>query len=362
MGYFFDRHEKIAIIIFSLAIISLVTVKMTTQFHPQPPSPTLSGKVIVITGGALGVGAALVRLMHSSGAHVFFGDVLDEPGKKLEEELSSRGNSKIKFVHCDATSYAQNLDLFNAAYEACGRVDHAVANAGIGEQGQVFDPNLTLDSVKEEPVKGVRVLDINLKGEIYFARIASVYLRQPDVNGKNSTTAADKSLTLVSSVAGFREDPGLFVYIAAKHGVLGLMRSLRKCGNLKFSKSMNTRADDVFRSVLIRSSPNAIRTNAICPWMTRTRLTLGIEDAWVKAGLPSNTPEDVAKVIAGVMVDGEINGGTMYIEGGRAWNIEEGLLATRRQWLGEQREADLDRGTALMGGGEHWIENKKSQV
>jgi len=91
----------------------------------------------------------------------------------------------------------------------------------------MFDPDLTLESVREEPVKSAKVLDVNLKGEVYFARIASVYLRQPDVNSKSSTAAADKSLTLVSSVAGFREDPGLFVYTASKHGVLGLMRSLR---------------------------------------------------------------------------------------------------------------------------------------
>lgn len=227
IGYFLTRNEKLASLVCS-AVNRPGTINMTSQFHPQSPSPTLNGKVVVITGGALGVGASLVRLLHSAGAHVFFGDVLDDPGKQLEQELGSTGNSKIRFVHCDATSYAQNLDLFNAAYEACGRVDHAVANAGIGEQGQIFDPNLTLESVKEEPEKGVRVLDINLKGVVYFARIASVYLRQPDINGKNSAAAADKSLTLVSSVAGFREDPGLFLYIAAKHGVLGLMRALRK--------------------------------------------------------------------------------------------------------------------------------------
>ena len=120
------------------------------------------------------------------------------------------------------TSYQQNLDLFAAAYEACGRVDHAIANAGLGEQGSIFDPNLTLESVREEPKKSVGIVDVNLKGPLYFSRIASVYLRQG-----GGDEASDKSLTLLSSVAGFREDPGLYVYIASKHGVLGLMRSLR---------------------------------------------------------------------------------------------------------------------------------------
>ncbi|KAK5735661.1 hypothetical protein LTR17_008012 [Elasticomyces elasticus] len=289
---------------------------MTTQFHPH--ASNLEGKVVVLTGGALGVGSCIVRQLHAAGAHVFFGDVLDQPGQALERELS-RDEAKVEFVHCDVTLYADNLALFDAAYTACGRIDHAIANAGLGEQGNMFDPNLTLESVREEPKKSMSIVNVNLKGPLYFSRIASAYLKQPDMNGKGGTAAADKSLTLVSSVAGFREDPGLYVYIASKHGVLGLMRSLRG-------------------------------------------LVAGIDEVWAKAGLPSNEPEDVARVIVGVLADGKLNGGTMYIEGGRAWNVEEGLLKTRHEWLGEKQEKDLDRGTQLMGGGEHWIENKSSQV
>ncbi|KAK4963321.1 hypothetical protein LTR10_000949 [Elasticomyces elasticus] len=289
---------------------------MTTHFHPH--AGNLEGKVVVLTGGALGVGSCIVRQLHAAGAHVFFGDVLDQPGQALERELS-RDDAKVKFVHCDVTLYADNLALFDAAYTACGRIDHAIANAGLGEQGNMFDPNLTLETVREEPKKSMSIVNVNLKGPLYFSRIASAYLKQPDMNGKGGTAAADKSLTLVSSVAGFREDPGLYVYIASKHGVLGLMRSLRG-------------------------------------------LVAGIDEVWAKAGLPSNEPVDVARVIVGVLADGKVNGGTMYIEGGRAWNVEEGLLKTRHEWLGEKQEKDLDRGTQLMGGGEHWIENKSSQV
>jgi hypothetical protein len=67
----------------------------------------------------------------------------------------------------------------------------------------------------------------------------------------------------------------------------------------------------------------------------------------------------VAKVILGVLSDGKLYGGTLYIEGGRAWNVEAGILATRPQWLGEKQTSDLDKGTQLMGGGEHWTEGKK---
>ena len=44
----------------------------------------------------------------------------------------------------------------------------------------------------------------------------------------------------------------------------------------------------------------------------------------------------------------------MYIEGGRAWNIEAGLMKLKPQWIGEKQNSDLDKGTELMGGGEHW--------
>lgn len=76
-------------------------------------------------------------------------------------------------------------------------------------------------------------LDVNLRAPILFSRIASVYLRQQcprHQNGDSNTaeTPANKSLTLVSSVAGFTEAPGLAVYSAGKHGVYGLMRALRK--------------------------------------------------------------------------------------------------------------------------------------
>lgn len=193
---------------------------MTHQFHPPSPSPNLQDKVLVLTGGALGVGAQIVRLAHAAGAHVFFGDVLVTPGQELAASLAS--GPTVHFQKCGVTSYQDTLALFEAAYKAFGRVDHAVANAGIGERGNIVSEDLDLEGVKEEPTGAVDVLDVNLKGAVFFARIASVYLRQ------RGSREGDKSLTLVSSVAGFREDPGLFVYVPSKHGVLGLMRALRE--------------------------------------------------------------------------------------------------------------------------------------
>jgi NAD(P)-dependent dehydrogenase (short-subunit alcohol dehydrogenase family) len=168
-----------------------------------------------------------VRLLHAAEAHVFFGDVLNEPARTLELDLHS-STATVKFIHCDVTSYADNLALFDAAYQAFGRVDHAISNAGLGEQGNFVSPELTLESVRNEPKSSMSVVDVNLKGPLYFARLASVYLRQSGKGEEANAATVDKSLTFTSSVAAFREDPGLYVYVASKHGVMGLMRVLRR--------------------------------------------------------------------------------------------------------------------------------------
>ena len=116
-------------------------------------------------------------------------------------------------------------------------------------------------------------------------------------------------------------------------------------------------ANSCSRTLIKYSTP--IRINAVCPWMVKTRLTEAIQPEWAKAGLPANTPEDIAAVIVGILANSKVNGGTMYVEGGRAWNIELGLMALRPQWIGEKQASDLDKGTALMGGGDHWTALQK---
>ena len=204
-----------------------------TRFEPNPASlKYLQDKVIVLTGGSTGIGAATVRLLHNAGANVVFGDVNDSAAESLVSSLSKP--HKIHFVKCDASKYADNVSLFKTAYATFGRIDHAIANAGLGERPGWFDVGMTLSDVEKEP--STAVLEVNLTGVLYFARVACAYLSQGE--------ARDRSLTLLSSVAGFEESPGLFVYQASKHGVLGLMRALRLYTPMAFG----------------------FRTNAVCPW------------------------------------------------------------------------------------------------
>ncbi|BCS23771.1 uncharacterized protein APUU_40215S [Aspergillus puulaauensis] len=296
------------------------------QYTKELAPGSLKDKVIVLTGGANGIGASLVEYATQNGAYVCFGDLAVEAGDTIANTVNNNSSPpRTIFVKTDVANYDSVLGLFDKAIEVYGRIDHAVAGAGISEIGNVFDPALDMQSIRKPPT--TKVLDVNLSGCLYVARIASVYLRQ------NRPADTDRSIILVSSVAGFKESPGLFVYQASKHGVIGLMRSLR----------------------LYLSAPgHGIRTNCICPWMTTTAMVKGIQDGWFKAGLPVNRPLDVAKVMARVLGDKELNGKSMFVEGGRAWEIEANIDRLQPQWLGEENSRTLRRGQQVLGSGEGW--------
>jgi len=90
--------------------------------------PRLENQVAVVTGGARGIGAGIVRCFVEEGARVVFSDVLNEEGKALEEELGKI----VAFYRADATSPADTEALMNFAMERFGRLDCVVNNAGTG--------------------------------------------------------------------------------------------------------------------------------------------------------------------------------------------------------------------------------------
>lgn len=123
------------------------------------------------------------------------------------------------------------------------------------------------------------------------------------------------------------EAPRLGLYGASKHGVIGLMRSLR----------------------CTLPASHQINVCAVCPWMTATAMVRETRDQWIHAGLPMNQPEDVASIVVGLAAAGAgANGKAIYVEGGRGWDIEEGLDRTRHEWLGKQQNRTWLEGQMLL--------------
>lgn len=178
-------------------------VVLTGKSNIDVISEVTTGVITNCAGGANGIGAATVRYLVDSGAQIVFGDYDQAAGDKLVQSFSNSSTRPI-FVQMDASSYEDNLKLFRTALDKHGRVDHAVACAGIIERGKWFDPELTIETV-EKP-ETTQTIDINFIGVAYFTRIAVVYLRH------DKKQAEDKSIVLISSAAGFRDSPGLAMY------------------------------------------------------------------------------------------------------------------------------------------------------
>src|SRR6516165_6235564 len=98
-----------------------------------PPSARLrlENQVAVVTGGARGIGAGIVRRFVEEGARVVFSDLLNEKGKALEEKL----DKNVAFYRADAKSSSDTEALMNFAAERFGRLDCVVNNAGAGGEG-----------------------------------------------------------------------------------------------------------------------------------------------------------------------------------------------------------------------------------
>ena len=99
----------------------------------------LENQVAVVTGGARGIGAGIVRRFVEEGARVVFSDLLDEKGKALQEELGKN----VAFYQADATSASDTEALMNFAVERFGRLDCVVNNAGTaGVRGPIAETSV----------------------------------------------------------------------------------------------------------------------------------------------------------------------------------------------------------------------------
>jgi 3alpha(or 20beta)-hydroxysteroid dehydrogenase len=119
----------------------------------------VNGKVVLISGGARGMGAAHAEALVSEGARVVIGDVLDDAGREVSEKLGEAGH----FVHLDVTDADQWDATVDATVTRFGRLDALVNNAGI---------------VKVGPLRGSsvadwqHVIDVNLTGAYLGMRAA----------------------------------------------------------------------------------------------------------------------------------------------------------------------------------------------
>lgn len=243
-----------------------------------------TGKTVVITGAATGIGRATARLFAQNGANVVIGDVDDRANETVD--LITRAGGTAEYIKTDVTSATDVRNLMQTAVKAHGRIDVAFNNAGILPPVSRF-----VDQTEEDFDK---TLAVDLKG-VFLSLKYEIEAMLKTGGGAIINTA---------SVAGVIADPDMAPYVAAKHGVVGLTRS-----------------------AAYDHGKDGIRVNALTPGLVET----GMTEVWKKdpekwAAVTSNnflgraaSPEEIAGMVLYLASDlaGFSTGGVYTVDGGQ---------------------------------------------
>jgi NAD(P)-dependent dehydrogenase (short-subunit alcohol dehydrogenase family) len=223
----------------------------------------LAGQVVLITGGASGIGAAFVRAFAAQQARVAFLDVENAAGDALAHEVATASGEAPLFVPCDL------LDI-EALQRAMDQVRGSLGDAAVLVNNAANDQRQVFADVT--PAEFDWMIGVNLR-HVFFAAQAVVPQMQARGGG---------SIINMSSVAWMRGGPALPVYAAAKAAIVGFTNSLARL-----------------------VGPDRIRVNAIAPGMVITerqrRLWYPdeqqIADLRTRQAIPDAvTPEDIARM------------------------------------------------------------------
>ncbi|MEA2353108.1 MAG: hypothetical protein QOJ14_1522 [Thermoleophilaceae bacterium] len=212
-------------------------------------SVPIAGRVVAVTGGARGIGAAIASSLASRGARVAIGDVDGDAAVRAADELGGEAVG-LQVDVTDRESFERFLDV---ARDRLGPLDVLVNNAGVMVVGPLADVN---------QAAAARVLDVNVDGVLNGMRLAIPRLRE----------RGGGQIVNVISGAGWVAPAALATYAASKHAARGLTDAVR---------------DEV--------RGDGIRVTAVYPMLVQTELAVGTKPArggrWI-------TPDEVGEAVA----------------------------------------------------------------
>ena len=176
----------------------------------------LTGKVVIITGGAAGIGLSVAKGFVEVGAKVVIADFAEDVGAKAVIEASDAGPGEVIFARCDVTSKQDVEAMVKTTVDQFGQVDVLVNNAGINVPRLLVDP-----TGKEELTEEIwdKVFAVNVKGQFLCAQAAA---RVMLASGKGGV------LINMTSESGMEGSEGQSVYAATKAANHNTTRSWAK--------------------------------------------------------------------------------------------------------------------------------------
>ena len=242
----------------------------------------LEGKVALITGAARGIGKAIALKFAQEGADIAFTDlVIDENGKKTEEEIAALG-VKVKGYASNAANFEDTHKVVEQIHADFGHIDILVNNAGITKDGLMM---------RMSEAQWDAVIGVNLKSAFNFIHaLTPIMMRQKS-----------GSIINMASVVGVHGNAGQCNYAASKAGMIALAKSIAQ-----------------------ELGPKGVRANAVAPGFIETAMTAQLPEEirkdWMKK-IPlrrGGQTEDIANVCLFLASDmsSYVSGQVIQIDGG----------------------------------------------
>jgi NAD(P)-dependent dehydrogenase (short-subunit alcohol dehydrogenase family) len=247
------------------------------------------GRTALVTGAAVGIGAAAARAFAAECAAVLLADVNAEEGEQVAASIRAAG-ARAVFTRCDVSQEADVVAMVQRAVDEFGALHFAFNNAAIeGALGSTA-------SYKVEDFD--RVLSINVRGTWLCMKYEI----------EKILAAGGGAIVNAASVAGVLGTPGMPAYVASKHAVIGLT----KTAGIEFAKQN-------------------LRVNAVCPSMVDTpmmnRFTKGSIEARdaLMAAQPNGrvaAPEEIANAVVWLCSPGAsyVNAHALMVDAG--WVVQ----------------------------------------
>jgi len=241
-----------------------------------------NNQVAIITGAGAGIGLEIANRLAHEGASVILNDVSSERAEKAANDLNKKGYECLPMIG-DVSNVNFLYKMVDKAVSVFGRVDMAIANAGLSHFGDFF-------TYREEDFR--QVVNVNIGGAFFLTQAAAKQMRKQENGGR---------ILLMSSVTGHQAHRHLAAYSATKAAMQMLARNL-----------------------VIDLSPHRITINTLAPGATLTDRAVAddpnYEQEWsnlTPTGRPS-TPADVANAAIFLLSPeaSQITGQTIVIDGG----------------------------------------------